>query len=203
MAAKEVEGDESIKHHQSTIKNKGWGQVDALDGISIAKVISNPGGHVQLAISDDGTGYIWGGDGTEVIDSLPGNKLQVQEDEEEEEQDEVGLIDLLDPSTREPLDFENAGCGEDHVVLIEKGGGGVWVSGASDAGQLGFGVEYRCLPTALGIDEDVRKEKGKWRRWSNGIIGGLGRVVQIECGFGSTMIVIDRGSEEGEMEVDS
>ncbi|EPS35979.1 hypothetical protein H072_10548 [Dactylellina haptotyla CBS 200.50] len=165
----------------------GWGQVTALDGVFITQIAANPGGHVQLALAQDGTGYIWGGDGTENIN------VPVHADAQEVEDEDVQMIDILDARTGEPLEFENMAVGEDHAVMIETGGRGVWVSGGSDMGQTGFGVEFRCLPTALGIDEEAKRERSIWRRWDDRILRDCGsntQVVQAACGFGCTLMVV-------------
>ncbi|KAF3914249.1 hypothetical protein AA313_de0205925 [Arthrobotrys entomopaga] len=165
------------------LDGKGWGQVTALDGIYITRIAANPGGHVQFALSRDGTGYAWGGDGTENIG------ITFQEGEE------VGIVDIYDPGTGEPVEFEDMAVGEDHAVMVEGGRRGVWVSGASDLGQTGFGREYRCLPAALGIDEEIKARGRVWRRWDRDDVftnyAGRGGIVQAECGFGCTLVIME------------
>ncbi|KAK6535482.1 hypothetical protein TWF694_001938 [Orbilia ellipsospora] len=164
------------------LNGRGWGQVTALDGIFITQIAANPGGHVQFALSQDGTGYAWGGDGTETI------AISFQNGEE------VGMIDVLDPGTGEIIEFENMAVGEDHAVMVEAGRQGVWVSGGSDLGQTGFGREYRCLPAALGVDEDVKAKCKVWRRWDDKAVRsyvGSSGIVQVECGFGCTLAIVE------------
>ncbi|KAF3319324.1 hypothetical protein TWF173_003768 [Orbilia oligospora] len=163
---------------------QGWGQVTALEGIVIKRIGANPGGHVQGALADDGTVYIWGGDGTENIN------VPFDSDPEDLKQDEdVTMVDIIHPDTSEPVGFDGVYVGEDYVVLVEEGGKGAWVSGASDMGQTGFGTEYRCLPTALEVDEEVKRQKGGWRRLDLETIRDSMKIVHVSCGFGCTLIL--------------
>ncbi|KAK6500862.1 hypothetical protein TWF506_003623 [Arthrobotrys conoides] len=165
---------------------QGWGQVTALEGIVIKYIGANPGGHVQGALAEDGTVYIWGGDGTENIN------VPLNSDSEDLRQDEeVTMVDITCRDNNEPVGFDGVYVGEDSVVLVEEGGEGIWVSGASDMGQTGFGMEYRCLPTALEIDEGIKRQKGVWRRLELGIPEGGMKIVHVSCGFGYTLILLD------------
>lgn len=165
---------------------QGWGQVTALEGIVIEHISANSGGHVQGALAEDGTVYIWGGDGTENINvSLTSGTENVKEDEE------VAMVDIVSPETNEPVGFDGVNVGEDYVVLVEEGGKGIWVSGGSDMGQTGFGREYRCLPTALEVDEEIKRRKGIWRKLDLGILEGGMKIRQVSCGSGYTIILLD------------
>ncbi|KAF3921381.1 hypothetical protein ABW20_dc0109633 [Dactylellina cionopaga] len=181
------QGDGHTTAEDIATNGVGWGQVTALDGVVIRHVTANPGGHVQLALADDGTGYIWGGDGTENISTSNIVKFG-SKSESEDEGEEVSMLDIFHPATNEPLEFENIAVGEDHVVMVEIGGRAVWTSGGGEMAQTGFGREGKYLPAALR-DEDGRMEKGRWRRWEDGVVGG--RVMQAECGFGCSLVVID------------
>ncbi|KAK6345590.1 hypothetical protein TWF718_007501 [Orbilia javanica] len=169
--------------------NHGWGQVTALGGISIKNISANPGGHVQSVLAEDGTVYIWGGDGSENINiSLTSSDGNAEEDED------VAMVDIICPETHEPVGFDGVYVGEDYVVLIEEGGQGIWVSGGSDMSQIGFGREYRCLPTALEVDGSVKKEKGVWRKLSLSILGDALKIVGVSCGSGYTIVFLDSNS---------
>ncbi|EWC47607.1 hypothetical protein DRE_03227 [Drechslerella stenobrocha 248] len=170
----------------------GWGLVAALDGIVIQRIAAARGGHIQLALSADRTAYIWGGDGTENVNTSahPPTASPTTDSSDED----VCMVDIASPGSGEPVDFSHAAVGEDHVVLVEADDGGVWVSGGSDMAQTGFGQEYRCLPTALVADEETRKQKAQWRRWDP-IIEAEECVVQVECGFGCTLVVVGEVTE--------
>ncbi|KAK6528407.1 hypothetical protein TWF281_009648 [Arthrobotrys megalospora] len=168
----------------SGLNAQGWGQVTALEGISIERISANPGGHVQLALAEDGTAYLWGGDGTENINVPLTSDLG-----DEKRDEEVVMVDIVYPGTSDPVEFEDLAVGEDHVVLIEQHGKGIWVSGGSDMGQTGFGIEYRCLPTALEVVEDTKKQKGMWRRLGLSLPEGCDRILWAKCGFGCTVLL--------------
>ncbi|KAK6504715.1 hypothetical protein TWF481_006654 [Arthrobotrys musiformis] len=165
---------------------QGWGQVTALEGIVINQIGANPGGHVQGALAEDGTVYIWGGDGTENINtSLEPRSKGGEEDEE------VVMVDIVHPHGSEPVGFDGVYVGEDYVVLAEEESRYLWVSGGSDMGQTGFGSDYRCLPTALGVDEEIKKRKGVWRRLDLGMIEGRWRITKVDCGSGYNLVLLD------------
>ncbi|KAJ6260190.1 hypothetical protein Dda_4414 [Drechslerella dactyloides] len=170
----------------------GWGLVAALDGVRVQSIVAHPAGHMQLALSSDGTAYLWGGDGTENIQ--PTNSDTHTPDLEEEE---VTMLDITDRKG-DPLDFQLAAVGNDHIILTSTGSilnntspkSTVWAAGGADMAQTGFGTRYRCLPTALGIDEELKKVESRWQEWDVDIGG---RVLQVVCGFGCTLLVIDGG----------
>ncbi|KAK6360230.1 hypothetical protein TWF730_006380 [Orbilia blumenaviensis] len=176
-----------------TPEAQGWGQVTALEGIMIEKISANPGGHVQVALAEDGTVYVWGGDGTENINVSSTSELESrkEKEEEEKEEEEVTMVDIVRPGDDEPVGFDIACVGEDCVILVEEGGKEVWVSGGSDMGQTGFGSEYRCLPAALGVDEEVKKKKGAWRRLELEDIDRSGKILDVDCGSGYTLVLLD------------
>lgn len=122
------------------------GPLEALGGIKIKKI--SAGGWMAAALSEDGTAYMWGS-GTPGSDG----SIRVLSDTET---GEVGLVEIMDEHTNEPLDIVDIAVGDEHVVLIT-GTGRLFAVGNNSNGQCGLSLTQQYLEdwTEVQISEGV------------------------------------------------